>query len=60
MSRIKVKQIRSAIEQKKNHKANLKGLGLCRINQERILENTSCVRGMIRKVQHLVEIEEVK
>lgn len=60
MSRIKVKQIRSAIEQKKNHKANLKGLGLGRINQERILENTSCVRGMIRKVQHLVEIEEVK
>lgn len=60
MSRIKVKQIRSTIEQKKQHKATIKGLGLGRINQERILENTACVRGMIKKVQHLVEIEEVQ
>lgn len=60
MAKIKVRQIRSAIEQKKKHKASLKGLGLGRINQERILENTACIRGMIKKVQHLVEIEEVK
>lgn len=57
--KIKVKQIRSAIEQTKKHKATLKGLGLGRINKERVLENTACVRGMIRKVQHLVEIEVV-
>ncbi len=57
--KIKVKLIRSTIERTKNQKANLKGLGLKRINQERILENTACVRGMIRKVQHLVEIEAI-
>ncbi len=59
MSKIKVRQIRSAMKQKNQHKANLKGLGLGRINQERIHENTACIRGMVRKVQHLVEIEEV-
>ncbi len=57
--KIKVTQIRSAIEQTKKQKATLKGLGLGRISQERVLENTACVRGMIRKVQHLVAIQEV-
>ncbi|MBF0279606.1 MAG: 50S ribosomal protein L30 [SAR324 cluster bacterium] len=57
--KIKVKQIRSAIEQSKKQKATLKGLGLGRIDQERVLENTACIRGMIRKVQHLVAIQEV-
>lgn len=56
--KIKVKQIRSTIGQNKKQEANLKGLGLKGINQERILENTPCVRGMIRKVIHLVEIQE--
>lgn len=59
MSKIKVRQIRSAIKQNNQHKANLRGLGLGRINQERIHENTACIRGMVRKVQHLVVIEEV-
>ncbi len=59
MSKIKVRQIRSTIEKKKQHKANLKGLGLGQINQERIHQNTACIRGMIRKIQHLVEIEEI-
>ncbi|MBF0287195.1 MAG: 50S ribosomal protein L30 [SAR324 cluster bacterium] len=57
--KIKVKLIRSTIERSENQKANLKGLGLKRINQERILKNTACVRGMIRKVQHLVEIQTI-
>ena len=55
--KIKVTLIKSSIGNRKNHKENLKGLGLKKINGSRILENTSSVRGMIQKVQHLVRIE---
>lgn len=40
-------------------RANLKGLGLKKIRQERILADTPEIRGMIRKVSHLVEVESV-
>ena len=39
--------------------ANLKGLGLRKIGQSRKLENTPAVRGMVKKVIHLIEVEEV-
>ncbi|MBL6990668.1 MAG: 50S ribosomal protein L30 [Bacteriovoracaceae bacterium] len=38
-------------------KANVAGLGLRRIGSERTLENTPAVRGMIKKVMHLLEIK---
>ncbi len=37
-------------------KANVRGLGLRKINSTRTLENTPCVRGMIKKVIHLLDI----
>lgn len=37
-------------------RATINGLGLARLNQERTLENTPSVRGMIKKVLHLVEV----
>lgn len=39
-------------------KANVRGLGLRRIGSERELENTPAVRGMIKKVIHLLDIRE--
>ncbi len=39
-------------------RATVNGLGLKRREQERTLENTSAVRGMIKKVLHLVEVLE--
>lgn len=53
---IKVKQIRSAIGYEKSQAETLRGLGLGKINRVRELKNTPEIRGMIRKVQHLVEI----
>lgn len=41
----------------KKQQENLKGLGLKKIRQERILGDTPEVRGMIRKVSHMVEVE---
>lgn len=39
-------------------KANVRGLGLRRIGSERELENTPAVRGMIKKVIHLLDVKE--
>ncbi|MBC8258503.1 MAG: 50S ribosomal protein L30 [SAR324 cluster bacterium] len=55
--KIKVTQIRSGIGARTKQKACLSGLGLRKINSFAILENTPAVRGMIRKVNHLVRIE---
>ena len=56
-NKVKVTQIRSRIGAKKNQIACLTGLGLKKINSCMILDNTPEVRGMIRKVNHLVRIE---
>ncbi|MBL4825444.1 MAG: 50S ribosomal protein L30 [SAR324 cluster bacterium] len=56
-NKIKVTQIGSRIGAKTNQIACLRGLGLRKINSTAVLENTPEVRGMIRKVNHLVRIE---
>ncbi|MBF0353188.1 MAG: 50S ribosomal protein L30 [SAR324 cluster bacterium] len=55
--KIKIKLVKSSNHSQKNQKLTLLGLGLKKINQERILENSPSVRGMLSKVQHLLEIE---
>lgn len=60
MSRLKVTLKHSAIGRNKLQLEHLKGLGLRRIGRSRTLENTPAVRGMIKKVLHLVEVEEVE
>jgi len=52
--KIKVKQIKSAIGAPRKIREHLKGLGLKGINQERELEDTPSVRGLIFHVKHLV------
>lgn len=59
MSRLKVTLKKSAIGRDREQLEHLKGLGLRRIGVGRVLENTPAVRGMIRKVLHLVAVEEV-
>jgi large subunit ribosomal protein L30 len=49
---------RSSIGRPQDQRATLKGLGLNRLNKTVTLENTPSVRGMIKKVIHLVEINE--
>ena len=53
-----VKQIGSPIRRPADQRATLVGLGLNKMHRTRELEDTPAVRGMIRKVQHLVEIVE--
>jgi len=53
---INVKKTRSSIGKHKSHRATLLGLGLKKINSQRTLEDTPCVRGMIDKVSYMVEV----
>ena len=55
---IKVTQIRSGIVRPASQKATLIGLGLNKMNKTVVLEDTPSIRGMVRKVEHLVRIEE--
>ena len=57
--KIKVIQIRSKIGAKRNQVSCLTGLGLRKINSFSVLENSPEVRGMIRKVNHLIRIEKI-
>jgi large subunit ribosomal protein L30 len=56
---LKVTLKKSLIKAPKRQKEAVRGLGLRRIRQSRILQDTPEIRGMIRKVGHLVEHEEV-
>ena len=56
--RIRVRQVRSAIGFNERQRATLRGLGLRRLHHEVEVEDTPSVRGMIRKVNHLVVVVE--
>lgn len=55
---IKVTQIKSPIGRPAAQRATLIGLGLNKMNKTSELEDTPSVRGMIKKVAHLVKVEE--
>ncbi len=55
--KLKVTLVRSPIDRTKKQKDTVRGLGLRRLNHEVVLEDTPAIRGMIRKVQHLVTVE---
>jgi large subunit ribosomal protein L30 len=57
---VTVRQIRSANRKPEIQAQTLRGLGLGKIRRTKTLEDTPAVRGMIRAVQHLVEIVEEK
>ena len=56
MATIKIKQIKSKIGAPKDQKSPLQSLGLHKISQVVEVEDTPSVRGMIRKVHHLVTV----
>jgi large subunit ribosomal protein L30 len=58
MSKIKITQVRSTIKRPKDQKATIVALGLGKINRTVEVENTPAIAGMVRKVSHLVKVEE--
>ncbi|PHR18405.1 50S ribosomal protein L30 [Parasphingorhabdus sp.] len=58
MAKLKIKQIGSPIRRPEVQRKTLIGLGLNKMHRVSELEDTAEVRGMIRKVHHLVEVVE--
>lgn len=59
MSNIKITQIRSTIGAKPKQRGTIRALGLGRIGKSNTLPDGPEVRGMIRRVPHLVQVDEV-
>jgi large subunit ribosomal protein L30 len=59
MGKLKITQVKSAIDRPKRQKATLIALGLKKMHQTVEHEATPQIKGMVAKVEHLVHIEEV-
>ncbi len=57
--KLRVTQTGSPIRREQSQRATLVGLGLNKIGRTRELEDTPSIRGMIRKVRHMVRVEEL-
>ena len=60
MAKLKVTQVISKNGETKRQIANLRCLGIRKLNQSVEVEDTPVARGMIQKVAHLITVEEVK
>lgn len=58
MAKVKITQIKSVIDRSEKQKRTIQALGLKKINHTVEVEATPAIIGMIRKVNHLVVIEE--
>ncbi|HXY28585.1 MAG TPA: 50S ribosomal protein L30 [Acidimicrobiales bacterium] len=56
---LRVRQVRSAIGSKPKHRGTLRALGLRGIGQVNDLPDRPEIRGMLARVPHLVDVEEV-
>ena len=58
--KIRIKYTKSSIGYKRSQRATLQALGLRKLNQTVEHYDTPVIRGMIKKVNHLVVVEEVE
>jgi large subunit ribosomal protein L30 len=58
MAKVKVTQVRSGIGQTQRHNGTLRALGLGKIGRSNELEEGPVLAGMLRKVRHLVKVED--
>jgi large subunit ribosomal protein L30 len=59
MARVRITQVRSTIKRPKTQKLAMQSLGLGKINRSIELDYNPSIAGVIRKVEHLVRIEEI-
>ncbi len=58
--KVKVKQIKSTIKIPDTQRKVMESLGLRKVNQEKVFQLNAPILGMIKKVSHLILVEEVK
>ncbi len=59
MSKIRITQVRSAINRPKRQKRTIEALGLKKLHQTKEFEANPAILGMIEKVKHLLKVEEI-
>ncbi|MCF0053107.1 50S ribosomal protein L30 [Dyadobacter sp. LJ53] len=59
MSKVRITQVKSTIDRPERQKLTIKALGLGKLNRAVEKENSDAIAGMIRKVSHLVKVEEI-
>jgi len=59
MAKLKITLTRSLIGRQQDQRATVKALGLKKTNSSVIQEDNAVIRGMVRKVEHLVTVEQV-
>ena len=57
--KLKVRQIRSGINAKEDHKRTIRALGIRRMQQTVVLPDNPQIRGMVHAVRHMVVVEEL-
>ena len=60
MAKIRITQVRSAINRLEKQKLTIRALGIRKLNHSVVHEDTPQIRGMINQVSHLVTVEEVE
>ncbi|HEY0067765.1 MAG TPA: 50S ribosomal protein L30 [Flavisolibacter sp.] len=60
MKKIKITLVKSPIDRPERQKETLKALGLNKMNASREVEATPQIEGMVRKVLHMITVEDVK
>jgi len=59
MKKIKIKQVKSGIDRSERQKLTLQALGLNKLNATKEIEATPQILGMVKKVNHLITVEEL-
>jgi large subunit ribosomal protein L30 len=57
MPQITITQVKSIIDRPQRQKLTMKALGLGKVNKSVTVEETPQIKGMVQKVQHLVEVK---
>ncbi|MDP4284716.1 MAG: 50S ribosomal protein L30 [Bacteroidota bacterium] len=59
MKKIKITQVKSGIDRSERQKLTLQALGLNKLNASKEVEVTPQILGMVKKVNHLIKVEEL-
>lgn len=59
MAKLSITQVRSAIGRQENQKKTLVALGISRLGRPVVHNDTPQIRGMVKKIEHLLSVEEI-
>lgn len=57
--KLRIRQVRSVIHRQGIQRRTLRALGIRRMHQTVVHDDNPCIRGMVNKIEHLLEVEEV-